>query len=203
MISPFAGGSAFWSVVAVGLLWLVAHQVTDEQPTLSNVVAAPAGTSGDEKAVETNSVVALPSENLVERIVERPLFSETRRTAPPAMPQRPEADEAPDEALSLELIGTILVGDVRVALVKHPAKGLIRRRPGQSIGDWTLVDVEKHRVSLEGEDDLKTLTLRKDRIKRPKPHSLNKPSATDATANQERKPPAPPVPASALTRRPI
>jgi len=203
MISLFARGSAFWAIAAAGLLWLVVHQSIDDRPTLSDVIAAPVETSEKEEAVETQSIIVLPSEDLIRGIVERPLFSATRRPALPATPEPPKADKTPDETLSLELIGTVLVGDVHIALLQHPTEGLLRRRPGQSIGNWTLVHVERHRVSLESDDALEILTLRKDRIKPPKPRRPSQPGPTPATKSQAKEPTKEKAPAAAPIRRPI
>lgn len=203
MISVFARGSAFWAIAAAGLLWLVVHQIADDRPTLSDVIAAPVEASGKNVAAEPQPIIVLPSEDLVGEIVERPLFSATRRPPSPTTLERPEPDTASDETLALELIGTILVGDVHIALLQHPTEGLLRRRPGESIGGWTLVNVEKHRVSLESENEFEILTLRKDRIRPPKPRSPSQPGPTPTTKSQPKEPAKENAPAAAPIRRPI
>jgi len=203
MSSLFAKGAAVWTVTAVGLLGVIVHQVADDRPTLSNVRAAPAGAPVDEETVAGDVTTLFPSEDLIAEIVARPLFFPSRRPALIGEDQQPQTVDPPDDKPVLELIGTILVGDLHIALLKHPIEGLIRRKPGESIGDWTLLDIGNQRVSLLSEDGQEILTLRKDLTKPPKPKSPSKPDLRDETKGQAKEPAKTPIPVSEPIRKRI
>lgn len=201
MISLLANGTTFWTVAAIGLAGLVAHQITDERPAAPDVGAAPVKAAADDGTPETPAVVEFPSEDLIDEIVARPLFSASRRPPPPELTAGSVAATPPDDKPTLELIGTMLAGDDHIALLKHPTDGLLRLRPGESVGGWTIVDVQNQLVSLEDGDGLEVLTLRKDQV-RPKAPRAAKNSGQARKTNEEPDEEEP-EPTSAPIRRPI
>ncbi|MGI9507102.1 MAG: hypothetical protein ACR2RE_29020 [Geminicoccaceae bacterium] len=188
--------SAFWTMVTIGLAGAIAYQSLDERSTLSTVVAAPPERSPGDEPVYDAATLMFPSEELIADIVARPLFSPSRRPPPPIALHRDDGDEVTDDKPVLELIGTILVGERHIALLKHPTEGVIRRKPGERIGDWKLVDVRDQRVRLESEDGQEFLTLRKDLAKPAVARSLSKPKVKSGVNDETKKPaPAPEQPA--------
>ena len=172
MTSLFTSGTVVWALAAVGLAGFILHQVNSGHPARSSAAFAPSATTDEEVTAAIDLVPQLPSEDLIERTVARPLFSESRRPAAPRTREQAAFVELPEDNPTLELIGTMLTGDAHIALLKHPTEGLQRRRVGQSIGEWKIVDVQDQRVSLEGDDGIEVLLLREARsspIKPPRP----------------------------------
>lgn len=187
--------SAFWTMVTIGLAGTVAYQAVDERSTLSSVVAAPPEVSPGDEPTNEAATLLFPSEDLITDIVARPLFSPSRRPPPPIALQREDGNEVVDDKPVLELIGTILVGERHIALLKHPTEGLLRRKPGERIGDWKLIDVRDQRVSLESEDGQEFLMLRKDLAKPAIARSLGKPKVKNGVNDEAKKPKGAPTPA--------
>jgi len=183
-------------MVTIGLAGAIAYQALDERSTLSTVVAAPPELSPGDEPSNLPATLLLPSEDLITDIVARPLFSPSRRPPSPLALQPDDGDEVTDDKPVLELIGTILVGERHIALLKHPTDGVIRRKPGERIGDWRLVDVRDQRVSLESEDGQEFLTLRKDLAKPAVARNLGKPKVKSGVSEETKKSaPAPEQPA--------
>ena len=203
MISLFANGTAFWVAAAAGLAGFIAYQLSDEPPVAPEVRAATTEAVSDDEAADVIAVARFPSADLVDEIVARPLFSPSRRPAPPQASQAPAIDVVSDEKPTLELIGTMLAGDSHIALFKHATDGLIRLKPGQSFEGWTIVDVENQRVSLENDDGLEVLTLRKDLVRPKAPPMRNKTWPGAEKGNQDGEAGEATAPNSEPIRRPI
>ena len=128
MLKRTKGAGAFWWTAAAALSGLIAVELTQDLPLTPAVIAAVNETGGDDLQPNQPPSVSVPSKALVDDIVDRPLFSPSRRPAGgAAVDSTPRAD-AVDGALTLALIGTMLVGDDPVALLRHPIDGLKRLR---------------------------------------------------------------------------
>ena len=131
---------------------------SDEGATPVVASAARAVTS-DVPAGETAPPPApfeLPPLEQLSEIVERPLFSPTRRMPPPpprvavAAPVAPVA-QAPSglNEPQLRFFGTIRQGGVAAALVTYPGTGEVARlRPGDQVGDWQVLSVDGNHLEL-------------------------------------------------------
>jgi hypothetical protein len=92
-------------------------------------------------------------------IVERPLFSETRRPAPdePEVIAEPEPETEEQE---LTLIGVMLTPDLQVALIEVDDQGKVARlKIGERTNGWTLESVESNKVVLRKGESAKELPL--------------------------------------------
>ncbi|MGI9499842.1 MAG: hypothetical protein ACR2P3_07380 [Geminicoccaceae bacterium] len=204
MSRPFAKGTALWALAAIGLSGFIARGLTQAPTALPNDVAAPAVTEAVQEPEETDMTTWLPSDDLVDRIVARPVFSASRRLAPLDTPPGAARRDVIEDKPALELIGTLRAGDDFIALLKHPSKGLLRRRPGQKIGDWDVVDVQDRHVSLESKDGVDVLVLREDRSPPAKRRIIKKGGEIhDKKTRTPERPVELPPPAAAPTRRPI
>jgi general secretion pathway protein N len=113
-------------------------------------IEAPAAATGDAPAsLPLGPSLTTPSEDSFAAIVERPLFSPSRRPAEAAPAAAPEMVEpAPVEApLDFSLVGTIVSGNERVALVATRTDGKVVqvRERGEVLG-WTALLIEDGRV---------------------------------------------------------
>ena len=91
-------------------------------------------------------------------VVERPLFSPTRRM-PTAAADRPRrkprragargaGGQGPAEP-ELRFFGTVRQGGTAAALVTYPATAEVARlRPGDTVGEWQVLSVERNRLEL-------------------------------------------------------
>jgi hypothetical protein len=99
---------------------------------------------GSRDGLPDEPTVAMPSTQQLTAIIERPIFSQTRR--PAAQPvEAPKA--APPPTLDLELVGVVTWQSQRFALVR-PTNGerAIRVDEGGSVSGWTIVVIEADRV---------------------------------------------------------
>lgn len=88
---------------------------------------------------------ATPPEADFAEIVQRPLFSLTRRPPAPAQPAPPRAT-----AQSFRLEGLVLVGSDRRALIRESGRDrVLTVREGDVVGRWTVRRIERDRVLLE------------------------------------------------------
>ena len=182
MASRLAGGGAFWLAVALGLSGLIAYELSEELPLTPRVVAASRDAGAGDTAPTPQPAVALPSEDLIGEIVDRPLFSPLRRPII-AMPLAiEEMLNRGVQSPTWELVGTMLAAESPIALLRHPTDGLMRLRKGQQIDDWTVTDIQGARVSLENGDRTETLFLRKDQAN---PGSATKENGTTKAIEAE------------------
>jgi hypothetical protein len=139
------------------------------QPEDEPVAAVPAGRATADGAPEqpapTGQAVPpkpfiLPPLERFTAVVERPLFSPTRRMPPLAEPpdEAPAAsvaDRAPvlgptgPEEPDLRFFGTVLQGGKTAALVTYPSTSEVARlSPGDRVGEWEVLEVDGNRLVL-------------------------------------------------------
>jgi hypothetical protein len=79
-------------------------------------------------------------------VVERPLFYPTRRALPPLPTEE-------NGSTNLTLIGTVMSGASRHALIRHKQGSRVERViEGQDIGGWTVESIQGDRVLLRQRD---------------------------------------------------
>jgi hypothetical protein len=137
------------------LLWTGSN---DQAPVVAASVARPAPTGSEIAALEPPPTpFMLPPLERFTAVVERPLFSPTRRmpVPPPMVRSEPETSvpEAPVAAgpaePDLRFFGTVRQGGTAAALVTYPATAEVARlRPGDTVGDWQVLSVERNRLEL-------------------------------------------------------
>ncbi len=137
----------------------------------SRLPPAPlAGGSGGESLDEIPSLSAfvLPPPAHFQVILERPLFSPTRR--PPA--QGTETVAAPEAALKLDLVGVVISGGEKIALIVPQGGTAIQRlATGDTFQGWLLESIEPERVTFRRGEIEEQIELSFDRpppVKTPK-----------------------------------
>ncbi|MGI9418824.1 MAG: hypothetical protein ACR2RA_13395 [Geminicoccaceae bacterium] len=156
------GATVCWLTTSAGLAAVIALQMNSELSLTSPVTAAPTEAATDEAEPSVNALADYLTVDTLDMIVERPLFSLSRRPFSPAVEQQ----EAPEgtarmQPLSAKLAGTMLAGSSRMALLTHPSKGLLRLREGQDVDGWRIEEVRDDEVRLERGDEVELLRLRK------------------------------------------
>ncbi len=131
---------------------------SDRSPVVAASVVRPEAAETDVAALEPPPApFMLPPLERFTAVVERPLFSPTRRMPdpPPVAPSAPEAPapEAPVAAgpaePDLRFFGTVRQGGTAAALVTYPATAEVGRlKPGDSVGDWQVLSVDRNRLEL-------------------------------------------------------
>ena len=87
-------------------------------------------------------------------VVERPLFTQSRRPPPE------NAEAQPGIQANLSIAGILISGGERIALIRRDNEHkLTRVREGQSLGDWTIRSIAADRVILAGRSGDATLLL--------------------------------------------
>ena len=114
------------------------------RPTIHDAPAFQATAVEGLPAPPTPSGQAMPEKNSLEAIVERPLFSSSRR---PHSEQTSVASVASGPSLDLSLFGVVISPDEAVALVKPGAGGgPMRVKQGEEISGWTVARIEPDRI---------------------------------------------------------
>jgi hypothetical protein len=176
----------------------------DWRAASADAAAAPAGTAAPAAAsaaplAAADLALALPPPERFAVIVERPLFSPTRRPAPPqaavaqaeAEPEEPPpeagppADVEPPPVVDFTLVGVVIAGSERYALVERHEDGRVVQVPeGGGVGGWFAVRIDPDRAvfrqgAVEEELQLKYATpVPPDRIPpRPAPPPQEQPEA--------------------------
>lgn len=117
-----------------GWIWLPFNGPPSQQ------IAAPAP-----NPTQAATPIAETLETGAQQLTERPLFHMTRR--PPA-PAEEAAPAAPVE-VTLSLTGVLDSDDVQIALLRlSNSPELLRRRVGEEIGDWLIVDITKTSITV-------------------------------------------------------
>ncbi len=148
-------------VAYLALGWLIYHQLTGSPNTEAQARAEPAtAPSLDELPPELQFTMAAIQD--FDSVLERPLFSPTRR--PP--PVEGGAEPATIRDFDYALTGVMIDDDARIALFrKTDGSGVVRQAEGTSIEGWLLKDVQSDFVVLErdGEEQVVELLFRSPR----------------------------------------
>jgi general secretion pathway protein N len=130
---------------------------SDQAPAVAASVTRAAPDAAEPAAVESPPAqFILPPLERFTAVVERPLFSPTRRmpSPPPSAADAPAAlpeasvSEGPLEP-ELRFFGTVRQSGVAAALVTYPATAEVARlRVGDAVGEWQVIAVDSNRLEL-------------------------------------------------------
>ena len=159
--------TGIWLLLCAGLGGVVALELSSSLPLAPQVTAALPSAPLPEFAPEP-AAFEPPPRSAFGEIAERPLFSASRR---PFVPERTStaAPAQEQEEVALELVGTLLTGEERAALVKPEGQSARWLRPGPEIAGWQIETIERDRVTLRLDDEARTLQLRADLVPPPQP----------------------------------
>lgn len=153
----------------LGAALLVVPYLLWTRPEAGSGLAAPASRTGSEDrpaavAADLPSAAlepyALPPLERFAAVVERPLFSPTRRMPPLPEPEtepqaEPDPGPAPEpvaagpEEPDLRFFGTVRQGGRAAALVTFPATNAVARLAhGDKVGEWEVLEVDRDRLLL-------------------------------------------------------
>jgi hypothetical protein len=158
--------TALLPLLLVGACAALGWKIYDDWSAASADAAAPteaAAPAADAQPppADADLALALPPPERFAVIVERPLFSPTRRPAPPAAaiaeapealpeepPPEPEAGEAePPPAVDFTLVGVVIAGSERYALVERHEDGRVIQVPeGGDVAGWFAVLIDPDRA---------------------------------------------------------
>jgi general secretion pathway protein N len=158
--------TGIWLLLCTGLGGMVALQLTSSLPLAPEVTAALPAAPLPDLATEGAAFEPPPSSAFGE-IAERPLFSASRR---PFVPEtKAEELAAPDEQVSIELVGTLLTEEGRAALLQPEGQAARWLRRGEKIAGWQVETIQRDRITLRLDDEARTLQLRADLVPPPQP----------------------------------
>ena len=166
--------------------------------------APPAATTAPAPAA-TDAPIAPPTSSSFAAILERPLFSPTRRppAAAPAAAPAPEAaaPAPPAQPIDFSLAGIVISDGSRVALVQMQGDGhVVQVAEGGEVDGWKAVRIEPERAVFRRGDDEQELAL--DYVKPvppgqvppPLPQRTPQPPAAPQEQQQQQSPQPQPVP---------
>lgn len=156
-----SNGTAAWLLASAGLCAVVAFQLSNEISIAVPVTAAPAEVQTTQIDHGDVDWLIPPDYALLDMIVERPLFSLSRRPVEAPISARPASAPVVAKTMSFKLLGTMVAGDARLALLSHPEKGMLRLREGQDIDGWRIQDVRGSDVMISRGDETMHLRLQK------------------------------------------
>ena len=123
-----------WLMVAVCVLlgWTIQREIA---ALLSTQAAAPAAVPvANPVAPAAPASLVVPDRDSLAVIVERPVFSESRRPV--------ASVEGPALTLDFTLVGVVISDRERSAIVQSPHGGTVwRLAEGEEVGGWTIVDI--------------------------------------------------------------
>ncbi len=157
-----SGATACWFLASAGLAGAIVLQIQHETSLTFPITAAPAEASLIEEEQAIDLALGDLSTDALDMIVERPLFSRSRRPFAPTIAAAPvQQPRPPRQELSAKLKGVMLSGDAKLALMSHPQQGLLRLRQGQDVDGWHIEDIREQEVLLVRGDDVARLRLQK------------------------------------------
>lgn len=133
-----------------------------DQPVGSDLTA-PVGRAAEFTATDP---FVLPPLAAFAEIVERPVFSPTRRLPSDAKPESETVDAVPTPSGSLDLVVVgIITGPRELALLRSASGGRLRpMAEGDELSGWTLVEIEPFRLVFrrEGDEQMFEIEYRED-----------------------------------------
>lgn len=149
-----------WLTAASCLGGVVVFELAEGVPLAPTVTAAAMNTPKDDADNTLSVGIELPSSALIDNIIDRPLFSASRRSFVPTLDEQPGAIQTPAEKLSLQLIGTMVAGETRLALLKDAEGDLFKLRQGQEVKGWFVEAIDQTRVRLQRDEEVEWLNIR-------------------------------------------
>lgn len=130
--------------INVVLASVLGFQFAKDTPSLEGVsVVAPK--AAHEQALASSARFSMPSLSAFSELVERPLFSRSRRPSASMGALALSAEEGP----ALVLNGIIVTGKDKIALLAAPtSERMTPLREGEALAGWTLVSVHPDRVAI-------------------------------------------------------
>jgi len=194
------------TLVVVVLGGILAWQWAGWPPEPADAPGASEGLGEGEQRPDVENALArlrpLGERSDYEVVVERPLFSPTRRppTDEPAALE-PEPEVIADRSLDrMDLSAVLITPEQSLAWVTDTGTRELRRlRPGDDVEGWAVRDILSDRLVLERQGETNTLVLR-DYARQPPPPVRPRPPVRAPQRGQP--PPQRPVPQAAIPRTP-
>lgn len=150
--------------LCLGLAGVIYAQVTGELrlgPATPAVAEPSAADTAMPVPARPETAFVPPPIHVFSAIVERPLFSPTRR--PPAAPALATQPAVRPRLDHLALIGVLISADGRVALLEQPrSPSILEAREGETVEGWTVESIAADSVMLRWQDSRHTLTFEKE-----------------------------------------
>jgi general secretion pathway protein N len=156
-----SGPALLLPLLVCSLLAAMVYLELESAPRLAAAVA-PGGDSMDVAPLPPAVAYEPPPASTFDGVLARPLFSPSRR--PPDDAPALAVEAAPVlAAFELELVGVLINGEERVALVRQPGVAvLLRLAPGAVAAGWTVESIEPDRVLFRSGTRLEEAQLRDD-----------------------------------------
>lgn len=153
-ISLLAGPYLFWT------------RTEEPAPAIAASVTRAEPSATDTAAEQPPAPYVMPPLESFTAVVERPLFSPTRRMPNPPpevdtpVAEAPAAEPSGPAEPELRFFGTVTQGGVAAALVTFPSTSEVARlRPGDMVGDWQVISVERNKLELGLGDDRRSYEI--------------------------------------------
>lgn len=138
---PRSGFVVLLGLICLLLAWVIYEQVA-EIPAIKAMKPSDSAGAGDAatRPAEATSV-SVPDRQSLAVILERPLFTQTRR------PIGVASNGPQGVSVDFSLSGVVISGGARSALIRSGSDGAVQQvKVGETLGGWTLVEVAADRV---------------------------------------------------------
>jgi type II secretory pathway component PulC len=123
------------------LAWVIYEEIAGIRAIKVTEAGGVTAAAGAPAPIASEAAFAMPDRQSLAVILERPLFTQTRR--PSSIPN----DGAPAASPDFTLSGVMISGGERSALIRSDDTGTVQQlKRGESIAGWTLVEIATDRV---------------------------------------------------------
>jgi hypothetical protein len=152
-------------VLALALAAGVAAAASAMVPSPLSYISLSAGEAPEIRAPSIPKVRDPGALTVYASIAERPLFNADRKPDPLPPPPPPPVPPKPQIVLGdlgqLKLVGVILSGDNKIALVRRASAGTLTLRVGDTLDGWKIEKIDVQGVGLSGGDRQDSLRIPK------------------------------------------
>jgi type II secretory pathway component PulC len=127
-------------LVCVLLAWVIYEEIAGI-PAIKATEAGGIATPGAPVPIPSEATFAMSDRQSFAVILERPLFTQTRR------PSSVASEDAPAGSADFTLAGILISGNERSALIRTGSTGTLQQlKRGENIAGWTLVEIAADRA---------------------------------------------------------
>ncbi len=152
-----------WRLVLVLAAAAALYVAWTTQPTRSDPGSDGLAVAGSPPPALPSDGTAQPEKTAYAAIAQQPLFYPSRKPwAPPPAPTPPPVVKAPPPLTKYVLVGVILSGQSRSALIRPPgAAEVITLEEGQNLEGWRLQEISRARLRFSAGDNSYDMTFPK------------------------------------------
>jgi Type II secretion system protein C len=129
------------ALVCILLAWMIYQEIAENPPVQATALSGDLAALGAPSPAASEASFSMPGRESLAVILERPLFTQTRR------PSSVAGGDPLAGSVDLTLSGVVISGGERSALIRRGNAEIVERlKQGEDIAGWTLVEIAADRV---------------------------------------------------------